>query len=299
MARLSALVLAVLVGVVAIAAIWANDQLLDTGSWSAISGRLLENQEVRHRVAAFLGEELVAETEAQLLAAGQGEVAEKVMPMLRGEQTRLAERVMATPRFRAIWQEANRAGHRVLVRAVAEEGAAAHGPVDVDLTPALRQIADELESGGLAGELGVSDLAALVEPGAARIEVLEAEELEQAQDVARVVRHLTLPALVALLVLYALALFFGRRRLSGTFLWIGVALVATGALALLARALAGHAIVDELLGREADREAGEAAWGIATSTVTHLAVAAIALGAIVFAVTLAWRWAARPRWVAG
>jgi hypothetical protein len=34
-----ALVLAVLVGVVAIASIWANQQLLSTGSWVPVSGR--------------------------------------------------------------------------------------------------------------------------------------------------------------------------------------------------------------------------------------------------------------------
>ena len=57
----------------------------------------------------------------------------------------------------------------------------------------------------------------------------------------------------------------------------------TGALALLLRALAGHRIVDQLLiPGEADRDAADAAWGIATSTtVQHLAGAAIGLGAVV------------------
>ena len=49
--------------------------------------------------------------------------------------------------------------------------------MDVDLTPALRQVADVLDEAGLARELGVADLGELVEPGAARIKVLEAEEL--------------------------------------------------------------------------------------------------------------------------
>jgi len=51
-----ALVIAVLAGVLAIFAIWANQQLLDTGSWSSVSRELLKSKEVRHRVAAFLGE---------------------------------------------------------------------------------------------------------------------------------------------------------------------------------------------------------------------------------------------------
>jgi hypothetical protein len=275
------LVLAVLVGVVAIASIWANRQLLDTGSWVSVSNRLLENREVRHRVATFLGEELVADTEAQLEAAGRGEVAERVMPPLRAQSTELAERVMRTRRFRVIWGEANWAGHRALLRVLDEEGVAGNGAVVVDLTPALRQLAGVLGEEGLARELGVSDLAAQVEPGAARLKVLEAEELGQAQDVVRVVRHLTVPAMIALILLYALALFLGRDRLSRAFLGVGIALVATGALALLARTLAGHEIVDRLLTRGADREAAEAAWGIATSKIVDLATVAIGAGVIV------------------
>jgi hypothetical protein len=153
--------------------------------------------------------------------------------------------------------------------------------VVVNLTPALRQLAGVLEEEGLAQELGVSDLSGLVEPGAARITVLEAQELNRAQDVVRVIRHLTAPAVIVTLVLYAFVLFLGRRRLSRTFLGVGLALAATGGLALLARALAGHAIVDDLVVGDRDREAAEAAWRIATSKIADLAGIAIGLGAVI------------------
>jgi hypothetical protein len=276
------LVLAVLAGTVAIGSIWANQQLLSTGSWVAVSGNLLESKAVRHRVAEFLGEELVAETEAQLGAAGQEGVAELVVPQLRAEQTQLAERVMKTKQFKAIWLRANRAGHKALLRVLDEEGnAAEREAVVVNLTPALRRLAVALEEEGLAEQLGASNLAGLVEPGAARIKVLEAEELGQAQDVVRVIRHLTAPAVIVTLVLYAIVLFLGWRRLSRTLVGIGLAFAATGGLALLARALAGHEIVDRLVAGERDREAADAAWQIATSKIADLAGIAIGLGAVV------------------
>jgi hypothetical protein len=276
------LVLAAVVGAVAIASIWANQQLLDTRSWVSVSGRMLESQDVRHRVAAFLAEELVAEAEGQLGAAGQDEVAEQVVPRLRRRGTELAERVMATPQFRRVWRKANRIGHRALLRVLDEEGVAGKGGgrVVVDLTPALRELAASVGRGGLAESLGVADLGSLIEPGAARIEVLEAEELEQAQDVVRAIRHIPVPATIAVAVLFALALLLGRARLRRTALGVGLSLAAAGALALLARALAGHQIVDALLSREADREAAEAAWRIATSTIVDLSTAAIGLGAL-------------------
>jgi hypothetical protein len=276
------LVLAALAGAVAIASIWANQQLLSTSSWVSVSGRLLESKDVSHRVAEFLGEELVSGTEAQLGAAGQEGTAAVAVTRLRAEQTQLAERVMKTKQFKKLWLTANRAGHRSLLRVLDEEGNAAEaGAVVVDLTPALRQLADVLEEEGLAEELGVSNLSGLVEPGAAQIKVLEADELNRAQDVVRVIRHLTAPAVIVALVLYAFVLILGRHRLSRTFLGVGLALAATGALALLARALAGHAIVDDLIAGNADREAAEAAWRIATSKIADLAGVAIGLGAVV------------------
>jgi hypothetical protein len=205
-----------------------------------------------------------------------------VVPRLRAEQTQLAERVMRTKQFKKLWLTANRAGHRSLLRVLDGEGDGfERGAVIVNLTPALYQLADVLEEEGLAEELGLSNLSGLVEPGAARIKVLEADELNRAQDVVRVIRHLTAPAVIVTLALYAFALLLGRRRLSRTFLGVGLALAATGALALLARALAGHAVVDQLLGAGADREAADSAWRIATSKVADLAGLAIGLGAVV------------------
>ena len=118
--------------------------------------------------------------------------------------------------------------------------------------------------------------------------VLEARERERAQDAVRVVRHLTLPAVLAVILLYALAIFFGRRYLARTFVGVGFALAATGLLALAVRSLAGDKVIDELLAGHADREAAEAAWRIATSDIHDLAVVAIALGAGVLVATAAW-----------
>jgi hypothetical protein len=275
-----ALVCATLAGAVAIASIWANDQLLDTGSWVSVSRNLLESKQVRGRVAEFLGEELASETESQLRSAGEDEIAARVMPGLRARQTELAERVMKTKQFGAIWEAANRQSHKALLRVLDDEGN--ESAVVVDLTPALRRVADQLGREGLARELGVANLGELVEPGAARIEVLEAEELKRAQEVVSVVRHLTAPAVIVALALFAVALILGRRRLGLTLVGCGLALAATGGLALLARALAGRAIVDELLGGAgADRGAADAAWRIATSKVSDLAGLAIGIGVVI------------------
>ena len=199
---------------------------------------------------------------------------------LRARQTELAEGVMKTKQFKALWTNANRVGHRALLRVLDEEAGAGEQVV-INLTPALRQLAVVLEEEGLAEELGAADLAGFVEPGAGRIKVLEAQEVSAAQDAVRVVRHLTAPAVIVALALYALALFLGRRRLSRTFLGIGLAFAATGALSLLLRSFAGDRIIDNLISGNTDREAADAAWRIATSKIADLAGVAIGLGAVV------------------
>ena len=272
------LVLATVVGTVAIGSIWANRQLLDTGSWVSVSGRMLESKQLRHRVAVFLGEELVGETEAQLGAAGENEVAAEVVPRLRRQSTSLAERAMRTPRFKAVWLGANRTAHKALLRVLDDEGNAQ--VVAVNLTPELRQLAATLDDSPLADELGPLSLSEFVEPGAGRIKILEADELNRAQDVVKTIRHVPVPAVIAFLALIGLALLLGRSRPSSAFFVVGLALIATGALALAVRALAGHEIVDQLLTAEADREAANAAWRIATSTVVDLAIGAIGLGVL-------------------
>ncbi len=276
------LVFATLAGTVAIGSIWANQQLLSTSSWVSVSGHLLESKSVRHRVAEFLGEELVDQTESQLDAAGGGEIAEQVVPRLRANGTRLAEQAMGTKQFKAIWLTANRAGHKALLRVLDEEGNAAEaGAVVVNLTPALRQLADLVEKEGAAEGLGATNLAGLVPPGAARITILEAQELNRAQDVVRVIRDLTAPAVIVTLVLYALALFLGWRRIGRTLVGVGLALAATGGLALLVRSVAGSQIVDQLIVGGRDQGAADAAWRIATSKIADLAGIAIGLGAVI------------------
>lgn len=274
------LALAAVVGAFAIAAIWANQQLLDTRSWVAVSGRMLDSPEVRHRVAAFLAEELTEEAEARLAAAGEDEVAAEVVPQLRRRGPRLAEQVIASPPFRAVWLRSNQTAHRALLRVLDEEGPSG-GAVVVNLTPALRELADSLSQTELAESLEVGDLGALIAPGAARIEVLEADELDQAQDAVRAIRSLPVPATIATVVLLALALLLGRAAPARACFGIGLSLAAAGGLALLARLLAGHQVVDELLAGQADREAAEAAWRIATTTVVDLAVGAICLGGLI------------------
>ena len=211
------LVFAALAGTVAIGSIWANQQLLSTGSWVSVSGRLLESKE-RPPPGRRVPRRRTGQRAPKRSSNAAGRRRSRRAWSCRGcarEQTQLAERVMKTKQFKAIWPTANRAGHRALLRVLDEEGERGRRrrggrQPDPGAAPARRR-ARRRRAGRRTRRRPTSR--GLVEPGAARIKVLEAQELNQAQDAVRVIRHLTAPAVIVTLALYAFALFLGRRRL--------------------------------------------------------------------------------------
>ncbi|HEY0278113.1 MAG TPA: hypothetical protein VGC32_07575 [Solirubrobacterales bacterium] len=262
--------LAALVAVVAIFSIWANRQLLDTDSWVTASGKALESSVIRRRVEDFIAGEVV--DLAGGATRGRAAIPPALSTRLRDQAKTLSDQVLTSAQFRVVWQRANRIGHRAIVGVLEERGRShGEGRVAIDLTPAVRDA---------VGELGGADLAALVKPHSAEIEVLEAHQLETTREVVRIVRDLPIPAALVALLLWALTLFLGRARRWRALAGVGLSLVLAGVLALIVRAMAGHEIVDRLLSHDADRGAAEAAWRIATSLVVDVSVAAIGLGAL-------------------
>src|SRR3954469_8302117 len=59
------LALAVVTGLVAMFAVWANRQALNTDNWTKTSGDLLANKHVQDAVGAYLVSELFASTDVQ------------------------------------------------------------------------------------------------------------------------------------------------------------------------------------------------------------------------------------------
>jgi hypothetical protein len=62
---LALIVVASLLSFLAIFALWANRQLLNTDNWTETSTELLENEDIRDQVAIFLVDELYANVDVQ------------------------------------------------------------------------------------------------------------------------------------------------------------------------------------------------------------------------------------------
>ncbi len=287
---LALVVVASLIGFLAILGLWANRQLLNTDNWTKTSSALLEDEEIRTQVATFLTDELYAnvDIQARLEQVLPPQAAPLAGPAAGGLK-QLAERgtkaLLARPVPQRLWEEANRRAHRRLLQ-VLEGGTDAvstsGGEVTLDLKSLLGQAQSEVGIGGRAQQ-------ALPE-GAAQIKILKSDQLSAAQDVVRALKGVALVLVLLTFGLFALAVYLARGWRREALRACGVGLIAMGAGALAARQLAGGEVVDALATTAAVEPAVESTWSISTSLLVQASVAAIIYGVVVVAAA----WLAGP-----
>src|SRR3954452_18401173 len=122
--RLAARILVVVASIVAflaILAIWANRQLLNTDNWTHTSTRLLEQPPVRDQLADYLVDQLYAnvdvtgQLEAVLPERAQS-LAAPAASGLRQLANRAAVEALGRPAIQQAWASANREAQQQLLR---------------------------------------------------------------------------------------------------------------------------------------------------------------------------------------
>src|SRR5215208_4346723 len=111
---LSLITVGSVLALLAIFALWANRQLLDTDNWTETSSELLEHEEIRGQLAIFLVDQLYANVDVQLERAAPPRLDPLTGPAagaLRNVAVRGMDELLARPRAQAIWEEANRRAH--------------------------------------------------------------------------------------------------------------------------------------------------------------------------------------------
>jgi hypothetical protein len=281
-------VVASLIGIVAVFAVWAQRQLLETDSWVDTSTELLENEDIRDAVALYLVDELYANVDVeseirQQLPAQFKVLANPAAGALRQVADQIAQRALETPPVQTAWEDANRTAHELLIEVIEGGGSnlsTAGGVVTLDLGAILTQVADQI---GLPG-----DLASKLPPDIAQLEILRSDELEAAQDAADLLKTLAWVLTALALGLYALAVYLARDRRREALRSVGFGFLAVGLIVLFLHGVVGNAVVDSLTTTASSQPAVQATWDIGTSLLTTAAGAMIAYGiAIIFAAWLA------------
>jgi hypothetical protein len=282
---LALVVVASLLAFLAIFALWANRQLLDTDNWTDTSTKLLEDHEIRDQLSIFLVDQLYdnVNVTGELRRALPPRAAPLAGPAaggLREVAQRGVNALLERPRAQRLWEEANRRAHKRFLDVVEDRGGGAVSTANGEVTLDLQAVLGQTERlGGLSKKLPAS---------AAQLTIVRSDQLELAQDVVRFMKALAIVLLVLSLGLFALAVYLARGWRREALRATGFGLAAAGAVALLARGLAGNAVVDALATTESVKPAVENTWTISTSLLVQAATATLAYGVvIVFAAWLA------------
>jgi hypothetical protein len=290
------IVLASILGVVAILAVWANRLLFNPDNWSNTSTQLLQSPAVRNATSNYLVDQLYANVNvAGLLKAGLPPRLDPLAGPAAGALRNLAvqgvDLALTRPRIQSAWAAANRAAAQSFVTIV-NGGTGAVGVQSGAVTLNLGQIADDV-----AARLGLpSNLSSKLPPSAAHLTVFRSKQIKLVQDLGNAVRSLALLLTILVPCLYALALLLARGRRRRTLLSIGVAIALVGMVGLAGRALLESRIPDSLMSDVSLRPAGRAVVTIATQIMGDISAGFIVVGAV--AIVAAWfAGPARPAWV--
>ena len=270
--------------------VWSKRQLLDDQAWADSSSQLLANDEVRGAIAQKLSDGLFAriDVEAQLRERlpkrSQGAAPALAAALQNTVGPEAADRLLQRPKVQALWEKANKRAHAAVVRVL--EGkelgkngniSTANGEVTLDLRPAITR---------LATRLGVEDkLNANADPEAGQLVIMKSSQLKSAQTAVKILKALSSLLLIAVVALFALAIYLaqGRRRLllGAT----GASLVFVGLVIASLRRFLGGAIVDSLVKTEANKQPVRVIWSLETSVLRDIAVILVVYGALVLLAT--------------
>jgi hypothetical protein len=271
-------------------AIWTERQALNTDDWVNTSGRLLQNDTIREKLADYLVDQLYENVDVrkelqEILPGDTKDLAGPAAGGLRQVAGQGAEKALETSTAQGLWEEANRTTHEQLLAVLENKKEAVeteNGEVKLNLGSLLTNLAQQVGIG--------ESLAEKLPPDAAQVEILRSDQLKTAQDVAVAIKGLALVLSLLTFVAFGAAIYLSRGERWVTVLLSGIGLVAAGFAVVVARHIAGGIVVDQLVKDESVKPAGEAAWSIGTSLMTSIATTVIVVGALF----LAAGWLASP-----
>jgi hypothetical protein len=274
-------VLGVLLAVLSLLAGYIRFQGLDTETVQGTAGDLIADDEIREQVAASLVEQLyanvdvAAELEERLPPDQQG-LAGPVAAGLREFADRAAIRMLERPRVQALWVNTVTLAHTQLINVLEDDTgplSTEDGGVVLDLQPLVIQLGERV---AVIGQVSES-----FGPDAGRVEIMEAERLETAQDLTQLLKTLGTWLWLLPIALWAIALWIARGRRRSILRMIAIGTILAGLLVLVVRRIAGSSLVEELVPSTAVQPAAQDAWDILTAQLRDGGLTFLGLGVIV------------------
>jgi hypothetical protein len=295
-------VLGAILAVLSLIAGYVRFQALDTQNVENTAGELIADPEIRSVVAGTLVDQLYSNVDVEQvlnerLPADQKGLAGPIAGAIRLAADPAAQRILARPAVQELWVRSVGRSHQALLRVLEDETGPVTtegGDIVLDLRPLVIQLGDRVAIvGNVSQRLG---------PDAGRIKIMEADQLETAQDLTQLAKTLGLWLWIVPIVLWAVALWLAEGRRRSILRMIGISAILVGLAVLVARRIAGSEVVDSLAKAESARAAASDAWDILTDQLKDGGITLIGLGVVLLVAV--WisgpsRWATDSRrWMA-
>jgi len=280
-------IVATLLAVASCLSTWVRTQMLDTDEWSTVSEELLADPEIQDALAVYLSNELFEQVDVQAVVADRlpDELAGLAGPLVgavREPITNGIEDLVASDRFRQLWVESNRRAHERFVAILRDETppgfSTADGTVTLEIGTMLRSVGESI---GLP-----EDALDRIPEDAGQIVVLESDQLSDVQAAVRVLDFLSWFLFVAVVGLYALAVYLARGRRTQVFRLVGVGLAVGGLLLIALQSIGVRITVDDVVRNPSNGPAAEAVALIATSLLRSMAWTGIVFGLLIVGAAL-------------
>jgi hypothetical protein len=279
--------------------VWVKRQALDSNAWADKSEELLADPTIRAGVAAYMVDQLYSNVDVkarleQRLPDQADALAAPLAGLLREVALRSANEFLSRPAVLALWRGANYQAHRAFLALIDDDTIPGITRADGSVVLNLRPLIDRL-----AVRVGVEDrVNEKLPPDAGQIRLMSSKQLDTAETMVRILKALTIFLLIAVFVLYALALYLARGRRRETLRGIGIGILLIGILLLVIRRLAGDWVIGTLTSNPSGEKVGDHVWVIGTSLLKDIGWLGVALGLI--ALVGAWlagpsRWATEAR----
>jgi hypothetical protein len=284
----SLIVLATIIALVGSLTVFVNRQMLDNTQWKNATARVIRDQRVQAALATFLVNQLydnvnVEQQFAQALPPNLDRLAGPLASALRQPAERSAQAIIARPRFQQLFINLSATAHQKLVNVLENKTGYGITTGNGVVTLNLHSFVTELGT-----ELGLPDAAlAKIPAEAGVITLMTSDQLSTAQKGVRLIKVLSAFMLIAVLVLYALAIYLARGMRRRTLRNVGWAFALVGVIVLVVRRALGNWAVDTLASPSFKGTVHDV-WLIGTAILGQIGTSALLYGlAVVIAASLA------------
>jgi putative oligomerization/nucleic acid binding protein len=275
------IVLASLIALISVLAVWTDRQMLDNGAWNDATKEAIADPAVQDALSVYLVNQLYDNVDVsgqleQKLPPNVKPLAGPISAALRQPTANGIEFLLGRPRVQQLFVNASAVAHQKLVNVLENKTgfgiSTGSGAVTLDLHELIVE---------LGQELGISSAALDKVPAdAGVITLLDSDQLSTAQTAVHAVQLASAWLAVLVFVLFGLAIYLARGSRRARLRDVGWAFVLVGLLVLIIRRLGGNWIIGSLVDPEFERS-GHRLWLIWTEILGHTGRALVFYGLVV------------------